>query len=40
MRYEWQIAAGLVRDAPEERALTALFGTDFLAYQVKVRRWL
>ena len=26
--------------APEERALTALFGADFLAYQAKVRRWL
>lgn len=25
---------------PEERALTALFGADFLAYQAKVRRWL
>jgi protein-S-isoprenylcysteine O-methyltransferase Ste14 len=26
--------------APEERALTALFGADFVAYQAKVRRWL
>lgn len=25
---------------PEERALTTLFGADFLAYQAKVRRWL
>jgi protein-S-isoprenylcysteine O-methyltransferase Ste14 len=25
---------------PEERALTSLFGADFLAYQAKVRRWL
>ncbi len=26
--------------APEERALTALFGQDFAAYQSRVRRWL
>ncbi|MDP3814859.1 isoprenylcysteine carboxylmethyltransferase family protein [Pseudomonas sp.] len=26
--------------AAEERALTALFGADFVAYQTKVRRWL
>ncbi|MEE4377411.1 MAG: isoprenylcysteine carboxylmethyltransferase family protein [Candidatus Competibacteraceae bacterium] len=25
---------------PEERALVALFGEDFLAYKAKVRRWL
>lgn len=25
---------------PEERALTALFGNEFLQYQTKVRRWL
>lgn len=25
---------------PEERALTALFGAEFLQYQQKVRRWL
>jgi len=25
---------------PEERALTALFGAEFLQYQHKVRRWL
>ncbi len=25
---------------PEERALTALFGDEFIAYQAKVRRWL
>ena len=25
---------------PEERALTALFGEDFAAYQSKVRRWI
>lgn len=25
---------------PEERALTALFGDQFLSYQSKVRRWL
>jgi protein-S-isoprenylcysteine O-methyltransferase Ste14 len=25
---------------PEERALTALFGDQFLSYQAKVRRWL
>ena len=26
--------------APEERVLTTLFGTEFAAYQRKVRRWL
>jgi protein-S-isoprenylcysteine O-methyltransferase Ste14 len=26
--------------APEERALTALFGPPYAAYQVRVRRWL
>jgi len=26
--------------APEERALTALFGQPYAAYQVRVRRWL
>src|SRR4051794_40377102 len=26
--------------APEERALTALFGQSYAAYQVRVRRWL
>ena len=26
--------------APEERALTSLFGRDFVAYQSRVRRWL
>ncbi len=26
--------------APEERALTALFGSDFAAYQSRVRRWI
>ena len=26
--------------APEEKALYALFGADYLAYQAKVRRWL
>ena len=26
--------------APEERALTALFGQQYAAYQVRVRRWL
>jgi protein-S-isoprenylcysteine O-methyltransferase Ste14 len=26
--------------APEERALTSLFGQDFAAYQSRVRRWL
>jgi len=25
---------------PEERALTAKFGSDFAAYQRRVRRWL
>lgn len=25
---------------PEERALSALFGTDYSAYQARVRRWL
>ena len=25
---------------PEERALTTMFGADFVAYQSKVRRWL
>ncbi len=25
---------------PEERALVAMFGTEFVAYQSKVRRWL
>jgi protein-S-isoprenylcysteine O-methyltransferase Ste14 len=25
---------------PEERALTSLFGTEFLAYKSRVRRWL
>jgi protein-S-isoprenylcysteine O-methyltransferase Ste14 len=26
--------------APEERALTSLFGKDFAAYQSRVRRWI
>ena len=26
--------------APEERALTALFGAEYAAYLSKVRRWL
>jgi protein-S-isoprenylcysteine O-methyltransferase Ste14 len=26
--------------APEERALTKLFGAEYLAYKAKVRRWL
>ncbi len=26
--------------APEERALSAQFGADYLAYQTRVRRWL
>ena len=26
--------------APEERALTALFGQAFVAYRSRVRRWL
>ena len=26
--------------APEERALTSLFGQDFAAYQARVRRWI
>jgi protein-S-isoprenylcysteine O-methyltransferase Ste14 len=26
--------------APEERALTKIFGTEFTNYQSKVRRWL
>jgi protein-S-isoprenylcysteine O-methyltransferase Ste14 len=26
--------------APEERALTSLFGSDFTAYQSRVRRWI
>jgi protein-S-isoprenylcysteine O-methyltransferase Ste14 len=26
--------------APEERALTALFGQSYAAYQLRVRRWL
>ena len=26
--------------APEERALTSLFGRDFAAYQSRVRRWI
>jgi protein-S-isoprenylcysteine O-methyltransferase Ste14 len=26
--------------APEERALTSLFGRDFAAYQTRVRRWI
>ena len=26
--------------APEERALTSLFGRDFVAYKSRVRRWL
>jgi protein-S-isoprenylcysteine O-methyltransferase Ste14 len=25
---------------PEERALTALFGRDFVSYQARVRRWI
>ena len=25
---------------PEERALTAIFGQDYLAYQGRVRRWI
>ena len=26
--------------APEERALTSLFGREFAAYQSRVRRWI
>jgi protein-S-isoprenylcysteine O-methyltransferase Ste14 len=26
--------------APEEKALIKLFGTDYAAYQTKVRRWI
>jgi protein-S-isoprenylcysteine O-methyltransferase Ste14 len=26
--------------APEEKALTTLFGTDYATYQTKVRRWI
>jgi protein-S-isoprenylcysteine O-methyltransferase Ste14 len=31
---------GRFQIAPEERALTALFGAEYTAYQSKVRRWL
>lgn len=31
---------GRFQIAPEERALSALFGTEYSAYKAKVRRWL
>jgi protein-S-isoprenylcysteine O-methyltransferase Ste14 len=31
---------GRFQIAPEERALTKLFGDEYLAYKAKVRRWL
>jgi len=31
---------GRFQIAPEERALTALFGTEYTEYLSKVRRWL
>lgn len=31
---------GRFQIAPEERALTALFGADYTAYRSRVRRWL
>ena len=31
---------GRFQIAPEERALTALFGTEYITYLSKVRRWL
>jgi protein-S-isoprenylcysteine O-methyltransferase Ste14 len=31
---------GRFQIAPEEKALTALFGDDYLAYKARVRRWL
>ena len=31
---------GRFQIAPEERALARLFGTEYTAYQAKVRRWL
>jgi protein-S-isoprenylcysteine O-methyltransferase Ste14 len=31
---------GRFQIAPEEKALTALFGAEYLAYKAKVRRWL
>jgi protein-S-isoprenylcysteine O-methyltransferase Ste14 len=31
---------GRYQIAPEERALTSLFGATYAAYQVRVRRWL
>jgi len=31
---------GRFQIAPEEKALSALFGADYLAYKARVRRWL
>jgi protein-S-isoprenylcysteine O-methyltransferase Ste14 len=31
---------GRFQIAPEERALSKLFGSEYTAYQAKVRRWL
>jgi protein-S-isoprenylcysteine O-methyltransferase Ste14 len=31
---------GRFQIAPEEKALTALFGAEYLTYQARVRRWL
>jgi protein-S-isoprenylcysteine O-methyltransferase Ste14 len=31
---------GRFQIAPEERALSALFGAQYSAYQARVRRWL
>ena len=36
--FVWYI--GRFQIAPEERALSGLFGADYAAYQARVRRWL